>query len=252
MIMMILFMCIRRVKSMYYILLLSQMAKLQFCSESNSAAIFQLNSLPGKIFFKLQFGNFSWENWEKRWIFWIRNGAYIRPLMIERKGPEKYLHVPCRSLVISSTAGMSSMALPIFSRIIRPTACHCCWQCRRLMSQSESKDSQPFQILNTVENSIDPDQLIGAWHVFFGWFGTHIVSQINQKSARAPADQLASLEASWSGSTLFESAWRIRIYTVWICMANQDLHCLNLHGESGSTKFDCMVNPYARSAVAQW
>ena len=36
---------------MYYILLLSQMSKLQFCSESNYAAIFQMNSLPGKILF---------------------------------------------------------------------------------------------------------------------------------------------------------------------------------------------------------
>ena len=33
----------------YRILLLSQMSKLQFCSESNYAAIFQLNSLPGMI-----------------------------------------------------------------------------------------------------------------------------------------------------------------------------------------------------------
>ena len=116
---------------MYYILLLPQMAKLQFCSESNSAAFFQLNSLPGKIFFELQIGNFwggggGGGNWEKRRIFWIGNGAYILPMVKERKGPEKDLHVPCRSLVISSTAGMSSMALPIFSRIIRPTACHCC------------------------------------------------------------------------------------------------------------------------------
>ena len=39
------------VKSMYYILLLSQMSKLQFCSESNYAAIFQLSSLPRKILF---------------------------------------------------------------------------------------------------------------------------------------------------------------------------------------------------------
>ena len=36
---------------MYNILLLSQMSKLQFCSESNYAAIFQLNLLPGKILF---------------------------------------------------------------------------------------------------------------------------------------------------------------------------------------------------------
>ena len=51
MIMMILFMCIWRFKSMYYILLQSQMSKLQFCSESNYAAIFKLNSFSGKIFF---------------------------------------------------------------------------------------------------------------------------------------------------------------------------------------------------------
>ena len=51
MIMMILFMCIWRVKSMYYILLLSQMSKLQFCSESNYAAIFQLSSLLVRFFF---------------------------------------------------------------------------------------------------------------------------------------------------------------------------------------------------------
>ena len=36
---------------MYYILLLSQMSKLPFCSESNYVAIFQLNLLPGKILF---------------------------------------------------------------------------------------------------------------------------------------------------------------------------------------------------------
>ena len=38
---------------MYYILLLSQMSKLQFCLESNYAAVFQLNLLPGKILFFL-------------------------------------------------------------------------------------------------------------------------------------------------------------------------------------------------------
>ena len=60
---------------MYYILFISQMSKLQFCSESNSAAIFQLNSLPGKIFFELQIGIFLGGNLEKRRIFWIGNGA---------------------------------------------------------------------------------------------------------------------------------------------------------------------------------
>ena len=41
---------------MYFILLLSHMSKLQFCSVSNSAAIFQLNSLPGKIFLSFILG----------------------------------------------------------------------------------------------------------------------------------------------------------------------------------------------------
>ena len=45
----------------YNILLLSQMSKLQFCSESNYAAIFQLNSLPGKILFFLA------SDWEFFW-----------------------------------------------------------------------------------------------------------------------------------------------------------------------------------------
>ena len=86
---MMIYMCIRRVKSMYYILLLSQMSKLQFCSESNYAAIFQLNSLSGKIlFFLLQIGNFFFGNWEKRRKFWIGNVAFIRPLVIGRKGPD--------------------------------------------------------------------------------------------------------------------------------------------------------------------
>ena len=73
---------------MYYILLLSQISKLQFCSESNSAAFFsQLNSLPGKIsVIELQIGIF-FGNWEKRRIFWIENGAYIRPLVIGIKCP---------------------------------------------------------------------------------------------------------------------------------------------------------------------
>ena len=51
---------------MFYILLQSQMSKLQFCSESNYAAIFQLNSLPGKIFFELQIGNFFWGKFGKK------------------------------------------------------------------------------------------------------------------------------------------------------------------------------------------
>ena len=95
MIMMILFMYIKNVKSMYYMLLLSQMSKLQFCSESNYAAIFQLNLLPSKILFlSFRLGIF-FGNWEKRRIFWIRNGAYIRPLVIGRKGPGIFLNVCC-------------------------------------------------------------------------------------------------------------------------------------------------------------
>ena len=78
--------CIWRVKSMYYILLLSQMSKLQFCSECNYAAIFQLNSLPGNIFLASDW-DFLGGNWENRRLFWIGNRAYIRPLVIGRKGP---------------------------------------------------------------------------------------------------------------------------------------------------------------------
>ena len=73
---------------MYYILLLSQISKLQFCLESNSVAFFfQLNLLPGKIsFIELQIGKIFWKLGKRR-IFWIGNGAYIRPLVIGRKGP---------------------------------------------------------------------------------------------------------------------------------------------------------------------
>ena len=53
-------MCIWKVKSMHYILLLSQISKLQFCSESNSAAFFSIeSSLPVRIsFIELQIGKF--------------------------------------------------------------------------------------------------------------------------------------------------------------------------------------------------
>ena len=70
---------------MYYILLLSQMSMLQFCSESNYAAIFQLNSLSGKIIFFVSDWVFLGKMGKRR-QFWIGNGAYIRPLVIGRKG----------------------------------------------------------------------------------------------------------------------------------------------------------------------
>ena len=77
---MMIYMCIRRVKSMYYILLLSQMSKLQFCSESNYAAIFQLNSLPGKILFsELQIGNFFLEIGKKGGYLDWKWGLYLAP-----------------------------------------------------------------------------------------------------------------------------------------------------------------------------
>ena len=69
------------------------MSKLQFCSESNYAAIFQLNSLPGKILFlSFRLGMF-FGNWEKRRIFWIGKEAYIRPLVIGRKDPGFVLYI---------------------------------------------------------------------------------------------------------------------------------------------------------------
>ena len=54
---------------MYYILLLSQMSKLQFCSKGNYAAIFQLNSPPGKIFFSFRLGFFFLEIGKKGGYF---------------------------------------------------------------------------------------------------------------------------------------------------------------------------------------
>ena len=66
---------------MYYILLLSQMSKLQFYSESNSAAISQLNCSLVRFFLASDW-EFFWGNWEKKGIFWIGNGAYNRPLLI--------------------------------------------------------------------------------------------------------------------------------------------------------------------------
>ena len=64
-------------------------SKLQRCSESNSAAIFQSNSFPGEIYFSFRLGFFFFGNWEKRRIIWIGNGAYYLPLVIGRKGPVK-------------------------------------------------------------------------------------------------------------------------------------------------------------------
>ena len=45
--------------------------------------------------------------------------------------------MPCSSLVISSTGGMSCIASLIFSLTTRAEPCHCCGQCRRLINQSE-------------------------------------------------------------------------------------------------------------------
>ena len=80
MIMMILFMCIWRVKSMYYILLLSQMSKLQIWSESKYAAIFQLNSLPGKILFlSFRLGFLGGEIGKKGGYFGLGMGPILGP-----------------------------------------------------------------------------------------------------------------------------------------------------------------------------
>ena len=61
-------------------------SKLQHRSESNSAAIFQLNSFPGEIFFSFRLGFFGGKLGKKEDNL-IRDGAYYRPLVIERKGP---------------------------------------------------------------------------------------------------------------------------------------------------------------------
>ena len=66
---------------MYYILLLSQMSKLQFCSESNSAAIIQLNSLPSQVRFFLSFrlGIFFLEMQKKGGYFGLGMGPIFGP-----------------------------------------------------------------------------------------------------------------------------------------------------------------------------
>ena len=65
---------------MYYILLLSQMSKLQFCSERNYAAIFQLNSLPGRILFlSFRLRIFFWKLGKKEDIFDLEWGLYSAP-----------------------------------------------------------------------------------------------------------------------------------------------------------------------------
>ena len=64
---------------MYYILLLSQMSKLQFCSESSYAAIFQLKSLPRKILFlSIRLGIF-FGIWEKGGYFGLGMGPIFGP-----------------------------------------------------------------------------------------------------------------------------------------------------------------------------
>ena len=84
---------ISRVKSMHYILLLSQMSKLQFCSESNYAAIFQLNSLPCKILFLASDWDFFFEIGKKEDILdweWGLYSHYSAPANREKR--------PCKGL----------------------------------------------------------------------------------------------------------------------------------------------------------
>ena len=57
------------------------MSKLQFCSESNYAAIFQLNALPGKILIFLSFrlGFFFLEIGKKGGYFGLGMGPIFSP-----------------------------------------------------------------------------------------------------------------------------------------------------------------------------
>ena len=57
------------------------MSKLQFCSESNYAAIFQLNSLPGKILFlSFRLGIFFfWKLGKKEYILDWERSLYSAP-----------------------------------------------------------------------------------------------------------------------------------------------------------------------------
>ena len=55
------------------------MSKLQFCSESNYAAIFQLHSLPGKILFLSFRLGFLWKLGKKEDILDWEWGLYSAP-----------------------------------------------------------------------------------------------------------------------------------------------------------------------------
>ena len=74
--------------SYYY----KKMSKLQFCTESNYAAIFQLNLLPGKILFlSFRLGNFFWKLGKKEDILDWEWGLYSAPGDRE-KGPCRLTH----------------------------------------------------------------------------------------------------------------------------------------------------------------
>ena len=64
---------------MYYISLLSQMSKLQFCPESNYAAIFQLNSLDKTLFLSFILGIIFWKLGKKEDILDWEWGLYSAP-----------------------------------------------------------------------------------------------------------------------------------------------------------------------------
>ena len=64
---------------MYYILLLSKMSKLQFCSESIYAAIFQLNCSLARLFLSFRLGFFFLEIGKKGGYFGLGMGPIFGP-----------------------------------------------------------------------------------------------------------------------------------------------------------------------------
>ena len=83
------------------------MSKLQFCSESNYAAIFQLNSLHGKILFlSFRLGIFFWKLGKKKDILDWEWGLYSAPGDREKRPWEQTLNSRVNPLTL--TCGLKS------------------------------------------------------------------------------------------------------------------------------------------------
>ena len=86
-------------------------SKLQPGLESNSAAIYQSNSLPDETFLSSRLGSI-FGNWEKRRVFWIENGAEYRTQVIGSKGPVQF------GSRLGSTFCLSRSGFKLFAMVV--------------------------------------------------------------------------------------------------------------------------------------